>query len=97
MPSELLLRLRGGSRQVAPPEDTEPTEMLHRFFGGLADDRNLQAAADSFGDVPQGHALLSDSIISGSRGTLLKHESIETRNVEQMCRRPAIGTVTDIR
>ena len=64
--------------------------MLHCFLGGLADDRNLQAAADYFGDVSNRHAFLGDSMISGSRGTLLEHESIETGSIEQMYRRPAV-------
>src|SRR5437870_3195439 len=71
--------------------------MLRGLLGRLADHGNLQSAADCFGDVSSRHALLRNSMISASRGTLLKHQPVETRGIEPMYRRPSIHAIADVR
>ena len=60
----------------------EPAEVLCCFFRALADDRDIEAAADCARDVFEWHALIRYGVISGSSGTLLKHEAVEMSGSE---------------
>ena len=55
-----LVRHHAGSRDVHPREERERAEMTGRLLGGHGDDRDLQAPADTFGDLSNRHTLLGD-------------------------------------
>jgi hypothetical protein len=46
----------------------QPGLGCHYLFGGLADDRDVQASGDHASDVPERHALLGDAMIPGAQG-----------------------------
>jgi len=75
----------------------EPAEVTGRFLRRLADNGQVQAAADHAGDVSERHALFGDAVVPRSRGTLLKHEPVETRRVEPVHGWPAVEPVAHIR
>jgi hypothetical protein len=84
-------------RAVDRCEMREPAKVVVCFLGGLADDGHVQAAADHAGDVAERHALVGDSVIRGSSGTLLKHEPVEMSSIEPVNRGPAVKPVANIR
>ena len=75
----------------------EPAEMAGCLLGGLGDDRHVQASADYSSDVSEWHALIGDSVIPGSGGTLLEHQPVEMGRVEAVHRGPAVEPVANIR
>ena len=57
--------------------------MFGGFFGGFADDGEVEAAADGFGDVAGGDALFSDGVIAVSSFALLNGEAVEVGGVDR--------------
>ena len=45
---------------------------------------------DNFGDLSEGHAFFSDTVIPGPCETLLRHEPVEMRSIEPVHRGPAV-------
>ena len=58
---------------------------------GLGDDRHVQAAADCESDLAERHTLLSDRVIPGSCGALLKCQPVETGSIEPVDRGPRLS------
>ena len=81
-PAQLLLRLRTGSWAVDTNEVREPAKVVGGLLGRFADNRYIQAAADYLSDFSEGHTLVGDAVIAGSRRTLLQCQPVACR-VEQ--------------
>src|SRR5581483_4818773 len=96
-PSRSLLRLGAGGRAVNFREPGEPAEVGGGFFGRFADEGDVQATGDDFGDVAKLDALVGDAVVSGSRGAVFQREPEEARRVEAMDRGPAVAAVSDVR
>ena len=94
--AERELRPCARGRVVDPREMREPAEMAGGFFGSLADDRQIQAAADDAGDVAERDALFGDPVIPAARNTLLEHEAVETGRIEPVHGRPAVESLAQI-
>ena len=73
----------------------EPAKVLSSLLGRFADDRNVHTTADRLSDLSKRHALLGDSVISGSRNSFLENEPVKARCVEAVHRRPAVRAVAD--
>ena len=96
VPSQAFLREGAGGRHVPTDERREPAKVVGRLFGREADDRHFQASTDDFSDVPNRYAFFSDRVISRARISLLQGEPIETGDIEDVRRRPAVESVADI-
>jgi hypothetical protein len=77
-----------------------PTRLVVRsllcYTGSVADQRDLKPTAYRLGHCLQRHAFFADSVINRTRLGLLEGQSIKTRHVGDMYRRPAITTVADV-
>src|ERR1700719_3681739 len=92
-PSQLPLRLQARSGKVATNEHAQPAEMCCCLVGRFGYDRHLQAAADSLGNVPEGHSLFGDGMIPGTCFLLLERQPVEAGSIEDVDSRPAVESV----
>ncbi len=67
LPTQLLPSALTRSLVVDCCEMREPAKVLGCLLRGLADDRQVQTAADNASDLSERHALFRDPMISGSR------------------------------
>ena len=67
LPAQQLSRSLTRRRAIHPREMREPAKVLSSLLGRFADDRNVHTTADRLSDLSKRHALLGDSVISGSR------------------------------
>ena len=66
-PSHQFLRLRARSRTVDTKKLRDPTKMVGCLVLRLADDRQVQPAADYDSDVSNRYSLVCNPVIAGSR------------------------------
>ena len=97
LPSDLFPRSRARRRAIERGEMREPAKVVGRLPSGLAHNRQVQAPADHGSDLPERHAFFCDAVISRTCGPALQHEPVQARSIKAMDRRPAIGSVADIR
>src|SRR5579863_8823826 len=71
--------------------------MSVRFCLRDADHGHLQASANDFGDLPHQYSLFSDRVVPAASLVLLQRKPVETSNIENMRRRPAIETLANVR
>src|SRR5690349_23139539 len=71
--------------------------MSLRFLLSEADRRHLQASATDFGDLPHRYSLFSDRVVPAASLILLQRKPVETSNIEDMRRRPAIESFANVR
>jgi len=74
----------------------EPAKVVGGLLVRLADNRHIQAAADYLSDFSEGHTLVGDAVIAGSRRTLLQCQPVEWTSIEPVHRGPAVEPVTHI-
>jgi hypothetical protein len=70
------------------------------FLGLLlrnGNDRHIQAAADSCGNVLESHTLFGDGVVPGSRCAFRQREPVEPGDIRHMRGRPAVVTIADVR
>src|SRR5258708_19709072 len=66
-PSQELLRLGAGGRNVHGGKVSKPAEVGGRLVRVHADNGYLQAPPDDFGDLPEGHTFFGGPVVVGSR------------------------------
>src|SRR3984893_17611054 len=71
--------------------------MSLRFLLREADHGHLQAPADNLSDLPHRYSFFSDRVVPAASLVLLQRKSVETGNIENMRRRPAIESLANIR
>src|SRR4029077_12402278 len=71
--------------------------MSLRFLLSEADRGRLQASANDFGDLPHRYSLFSNRVVPAASLVLLQREPVETSNIEDMRRRPAIESLANVR
>src|SRR5882724_5542625 len=71
--------------------------MSLRFLLREADHGHLQAPADNFSDRPHRYSFFSDRVVPAARFALLQRKPVETGNIENMRRGPAIESLANIR
>src|SRR6202051_339993 len=75
--------------------------MSLRFLLREADHGHLQAPADNLSDLPHRYSFFSDRVVPAARFALgfvlFQRKSVETGNIENMRRRPAIESLANIR
>src|ERR1700757_1344131 len=71
--------------------------MSLRFLLSEADHGHLQAFADYFSDLPHRYSLFSDGVVPAASLVLLQRKPVETSNIEDMRRRPAIESLANVR
>src|SRR5580700_1795733 len=71
--------------------------MSLRFLLREADDGHLQASANDFSDLPHQYSLFSDRVVPAARFVLLERQPVETGNIENVRRRPAIESLANVR
>src|SRR2546426_1562742 len=96
VPSKPLSRHRARGRKVEREETREPGEVRGGLFGGLRDDRHVQASADDLRDLPGRHALVGNAEKRRSRRTLLERQPEEMRGIEPVHRGPPVAPVADV-
>ena len=84
VPSEALLGLGAGRGAVGGDEEGEEAEVFGGLFGGFADDGDVEAVADGFGDVAEGDSFFGDGVVAVSGVALLNREAVERGGVEQV-------------
>jgi hypothetical protein len=84
VPSQTFLRQRAGDDEVAPREHREKSEVGWRFLRRQAAHRHVQSLANRLSNVPQGHSLFRDGVISSARFIFLQGKPVETGSVEHM-------------
>src|SRR5882672_3009632 len=70
--------------------------MSLRFLLREADHGHLQAPADNLSDLPHRYSFFSDRVVPAARFALLQRKPVETGNIENMRRRPAIESLANI-
>jgi len=71
--------------------------MARSLLRGLGHHGHIEASADYLSDLSSLYTLIGDSVISGSGGALLQHESVEMGRIEPMHRGTSVTTVAYIR
>src|SRR5258708_38256164 len=71
--------------------------MSLRFLLREADHGHLQASANDFSDLPHRYSLFSDRVVPAASFVLLQRKPVETGNIENMRRRPAIESLANVR
>src|SRR5260370_20514663 len=71
--------------------------MSWRFLRREAEHGQFQASANDFSDLPHRYSLFSDRVVPAACFVLLQRKLVETGNIENMRRRPAIESVTYVR
>src|SRR5580704_4325275 len=71
--------------------------MSLRFLLSEADRGHLQASANDFGDLPHRYSLFSDGVVPAASLVLLQRKPVETSNIEDMRRWPAIKPLANVR
>src|ERR1700722_18628404 len=71
--------------------------MSLRLLRREADHGHLQASANNFSDLPHRYSLFRDRVVPAPRFPLLKRKPVEMGNIENVRRRPAIESVTNVR
>src|SRR6202521_6157131 len=71
--------------------------MSLRFLLREADHGHLQASANDFSDLPHRYSFFSDRVVPAARFALLQRKPVETGNIENMRRGPAIESLANIR
>ena len=85
---------RGG--HVQRRKGLEPAKVVSRVLRGFADDRQVQSAADDLGYVSEQQPFFGDSVISGTCGTLLKGQPVNTSRIEPVHSGPAVASIPHI-
>src|SRR6202522_571451 len=70
--------------------------MSLRFLLRKADYGYLQASANDFGDLSHRSSLFSHRVVSAASSVLLERKPVETGNIENMRRRPAIESLANV-
>ena len=96
-PSELGTGLRARGQRVPPREEPKEAEMFLGLFPRNGNDRHIQAAADSRGDVFERHSLFGDGMVPGSCCALLQRETVEPGDIRNMRCWPAVLTIANLR
>src|SRR5215475_2575056 len=73
----------------------EPTKVVAGFVERLADDGNVQTAADNFSHLSERHTLVSDAMVASSGRILFQGKSEQTCSIEPVHSRPAVEPVVD--
>jgi hypothetical protein len=89
-PAEALPSKGAGSGEFETDEGSEEPEVGLSIFGKDRDGRDIQAAADGFGNIAQRNTLFSDGVIFRAGLVLLESEPVELGCVEDMGNWPAI-------
>src|SRR6201993_4706417 len=71
--------------------------MSLRFLLSEADRGHPQASANDFGDLPHRYSLFGDRVVPAASLVLLQRKPVETSNIEDMRRRPAIESLANVR
>ena len=71
--------------------------MSLRFLLREPDHGHLQASANDFSDLPHQYSFFSDRVVPTARFVLLQRKPVETGNIENMRRRPAIESLANVR
>ena len=79
-----------------PVEESEKAEMFLGLFRRNGNDGHIQAAADSGGDVFEGHTLFGDRVIPGSRCALREGKLVNAVDILHMRSGPAVATLADL-
>src|SRR5271166_3922789 len=95
-PSELLPRLSAGRGHIVCRKHAEPAKKGLSLFRAYGFDRQFQASTNGFGNIAHRDTLFRDCVIFCVRLSLFDCQSVETRYVEHIRRRPAIESVADI-
>ncbi len=66
------------------------------FSRAMADYWQSESRADRLGDCSRGYSGLGDGVQRGSGWCAFERQANETRRVDSVHRRPAVGTVTDV-
>src|SRR6185437_3913203 len=96
VPSEPRLRLRTGSREIHAGKWCKPSEMTRRLLWRQRDYRHPKASADDLSDVANRDAFFADCVVPRTGFSLLQGQPVETRDVGDVRRRPAVFSVADI-
>ena len=75
----------------------KPAKVVGCLIVGLADDRQVQAAADHATNISERNALVGDPVIPGSCGTPLKRQPKEMGSIKLVHSGSAIESIADIR
>src|SRR5262249_27685244 len=71
------------------------TKVVAGFVGRLADDGNVQTAADNVCQLSERHTLVSDAMVASSGRILFQSKSEQTCSIEPVHSRPAVEPVVD--
>src|SRR5215468_6762871 len=72
------------------------TKVVAGFVGRLADDGNVQTAADNVCQLSERHTLVSDAMVASSGRILFQSKSEQTCSIEPVHSRPAVEPVADV-
>src|ERR1700693_263317 len=71
--------------------------MSRRSLLREADQGHLQAPADNLSDLPHRYSFFSDRVVPAARFAFLQRKPVETGNIENMRRRPAVESLANVR
>jgi len=89
-PPQLCLRLLTGGYDIQGGKVCKPGEMGRRLFRTFADDGNVQAPADHFGNFPVDHTFFSNRVVAGSLSRLVQGKLVNTCRIESVHGGPSI-------
>src|SRR5882724_120756 len=96
VPSQLFPGLCARGTVVDRGKVGEPAEMVGCLLPRLADDGQVQAAADDLGYLAEGNALFSDPVVARACGAFFEHQPVETGGVEPVDGRPEVQPLADV-